>query len=396
MELKFEDHGLLFNLNKKITQNDRELISDLCSVKEQVVDIHKYDHTFELIQSPKQEKSRMENKVFWFSDEEDPGNLSIILYSGNYTVINTDYHDEDSYFDLTLYIKVMLMQILKTESNYREYNQGRFLDHRSTTHVEVKLDDQVLFDTRDEKYKRSWPNLKIGPDFVETVVGLASSSNIKVDGEEELLNLLDRNRNPEDIKSFSDYQLAILCKGMLESSARKVGVNYFEKNGFTEEEREKALLYVNLAKTKYGTALLKACLQLPSKPFTIENAERIFTRFDNIDTDTRKISLAFDKQNEFEFYLKSKSGGLSIKHNGVEVARFKRDGSFNIQTKNRYVAYMSATLFLSYCKNEGEELMFYGAKTGNCSYCKRPLDHPTSLLYGYGPVCAKIMNLPWG
>lgn len=38
----------------------------------------------------------------------------------------------------------------------------------------------------------------------------------------------------------------------------------------------------------------------------------------------------------------------------------------------------------------------HGKNTGNCSFCSRPLDHPASTSAGYGPVCAKTYNLPYG
>ena len=38
----------------------------------------------------------------------------------------------------------------------------------------------------------------------------------------------------------------------------------------------------------------------------------------------------------------------------------------------------------------------YGKLTGSCSFCQSSLTDSKSLAVGYGPVCAKHYNLPWG
>lgn len=38
----------------------------------------------------------------------------------------------------------------------------------------------------------------------------------------------------------------------------------------------------------------------------------------------------------------------------------------------------------------------YGKKTGACCFCSRKLDTVESTAVGYGPICAKKFNLPWG
>jgi hypothetical protein len=38
----------------------------------------------------------------------------------------------------------------------------------------------------------------------------------------------------------------------------------------------------------------------------------------------------------------------------------------------------------------------HGKDTGNCSFCSRPLSDDKSVTAGYGPVCAKTYNLPYG
>ena len=38
----------------------------------------------------------------------------------------------------------------------------------------------------------------------------------------------------------------------------------------------------------------------------------------------------------------------------------------------------------------------YGKLTGNCCFCSKHLEDERSTDQGYGPVCAKNFNLPWG
>lgn len=38
----------------------------------------------------------------------------------------------------------------------------------------------------------------------------------------------------------------------------------------------------------------------------------------------------------------------------------------------------------------------HGKLTGECCFCSKALDTPESTAVGYGPVCAKKFNLPWG
>jgi hypothetical protein len=38
----------------------------------------------------------------------------------------------------------------------------------------------------------------------------------------------------------------------------------------------------------------------------------------------------------------------------------------------------------------------YGAATGRCCFCNKPLKTEESTAVGYGPVCADRFGLPWG
>lgn len=51
-------------------------------------------------------------------------------------------------------------------------------------------------------------------------------------------------------------------------------------------------------------------------------------------------------------------------------------------------------LLEEFAANPVEVAQRYGKLTGNCMFCGKPLDDPTSVACGYGPVCAKKWHLP--
>lgn len=51
-------------------------------------------------------------------------------------------------------------------------------------------------------------------------------------------------------------------------------------------------------------------------------------------------------------------------------------------------------LLEEFAANPVEVAQRYGKLTGNCMFCDKKLDDPTSAAVGYGPVCARKWNLP--
>jgi hypothetical protein len=51
-------------------------------------------------------------------------------------------------------------------------------------------------------------------------------------------------------------------------------------------------------------------------------------------------------------------------------------------------------LLEEFASNPVEVAQRYGKLTGNCMFCGKKLDDPTSVAVGYGPVCAKKWGLP--
>jgi hypothetical protein len=55
-----------------------------------------------------------------------------------------------------------------------------------------------------------------------------------------------------------------------------------------------------------------------------------------------------------------------------------------------------ATLIRRILANPIEETKLQGQKFGNCCFCGLELTNKSSLIAGYGPICAEKWGLPWG
>lgn len=51
---------------------------------------------------------------------------------------------------------------------------------------------------------------------------------------------------------------------------------------------------------------------------------------------------------------------------------------------------------IKFAKNPAKAAAAYGHLTGNCCFCLLPLTDSRSTTVGYGPICAKHYDLPWG
>lgn len=54
---------------------------------------------------------------------------------------------------------------------------------------------------------------------------------------------------------------------------------------------------------------------------------------------------------------------------------------------------------LLFCNDDLEEHIkeaVEGGQVVSCVFCRKALNHPSSIYYGYGPTCAENYNLPWG
>jgi len=49
-----------------------------------------------------------------------------------------------------------------------------------------------------------------------------------------------------------------------------------------------------------------------------------------------------------------------------------------------------------FAENPADVAAQYGRLTGNCCFCRKALTDTRSTKVGYGPVCARNFNLPWG
>lgn len=74
----------------------------------------------------------------------------------------------------------------------------------------------------------------------------------------------------------------------------------------------------------------------------------------------------------------------------------KASGEWVPRTKYPSVAEAIGNALLAFSYSPAKSAGAYGHKHGKCCFCQKGLTDPTSKAVGYGPVCAKHYNLPWG
>ena len=89
--------------------------------------------------------------------------------------------------------------------------------------------------------------------------------------------------------------------------------------------------------------------------------------------------------------------GILTDGNGYEdgtwYGRIERDGSI---TTGRAFNENIRAILRRLADEPAKVASEYGTLTGSCCFCCLPLKDERSTAVGYGPVCAKHFNLPWG
>jgi hypothetical protein len=187
--------------------------------------------------------------------------------------------------------------------------------------------------------------------------------------------------------------LYTLLSRLKEPRARELA-NNFEKNNysFLKNEKAESREFLTILIDKFGPEFLIKLVEIPKKPFEEKTVNRLFESIKKKGGQT--INLTFDGVNNFEFNLVDDS--LFVTQNKTNIAKINQSGELKFVTDSPSLKYMSATLLLYFGKNANQEIFYFGQETGNCSYCKKPLEDPISLYWGYGKTCAQKINLPWG
>lgn len=284
--------------------------------------------------------------------------------------------------------------------------------YNKTIHIKILYNNRLIIDTRNpkfepyEKFLKYRNSSKSKREFVKILWHLCETQkidskivkteSIKINGAITLINKIKTTKTKIVFNDYNDFEIAVLCAGMKSAEARHLSKDYFKKNCFTKEERMIAKEFVKEVHKKYGKDILDYCLTLPKKPFIITNAKRAFTQFDNIRKGSIGIVRITADSLELLLSYNKDSDAIIIKNeNENNIAEFKRTGEFSF-VRNIKKPISSLVLFLSYIDDPLRQILYFGAKTGNCSFCGLSLTDPISLQYGYGKKCAHNHKLPWG
>jgi hypothetical protein len=196
-----------------------------------------------------------------------------------------------------------------------------------------------------------------------------------------------------DLVILNDYQIYLLLKGLKESEPRKLASRFVNnQNKFTSDDRVNAEKYLFKLKEKYGPNFLIYLTEIPEKPFSLKTVNRLFDAMSKSKGEV--VRIAFDGSNICE--LKLKDHYITISRGNKVISKIDHAGHVNFISSGSEEKYISATLMLYYARNQNEELIYYGQQTGTCSFCRKPLEDPISIYWGYGKTCADNFNLPWG
>ena len=241
-------------------------------------------------------------------------------------------------------------------------------------------------------YERKLTRLK---EFIEVIMGTliravyvdSNVSNPELTATEHLLT-----KRPDTI-SLNDYQIYLLLRGLKEPEPRNLASRFENhQNTFTAEDRVAAEKYLSKLKDKYGSDFLMHLTELPIKPFSMKTVKRLFDAMSK--TKGEIVRLTFDGSKIYEFKLKDDA--VIVSRDNKVVSKIDREGRVNFISSATDEKYISATLMLFYGRNHNEELIYFGQQTGTCSFCRKPLEDPISVFWGYGKTCAETFNLPWG
>jgi len=87
------------------------------------------------------------------------------------------------------------------------------------------------------------------------------------------------------------------------------------------------------------------------------------------------------------------NGGTYGTESNVYYGRIAQDGALY---PSKEIQWDVLNVLRELANDPAETAARYGKLTGNCSFCDTALTDSRSTAVGYGPVCAKHYNLPWG
>ena len=83
-------------------------------------------------------------------------------------------------------------------------------------------------------------------------------------------------------------------------------------------------------------------------------------------------------------------------YGGNYFGRITVEGEWMPSVRGREVMVSLLPLLRAFAADPIEIAAEHGKMLGNCCFCGKPLDDARSTIVGYGPICSRRFNLPWG
>lgn len=307
-----------------------------------------------------------------------------------------------------LIIKEFVKYFFKIDLRSRKLN-NKLIHYNTEISVKIYNEESILIDTESNiceihKKRLKFNSSKSSKDkFLKYLLYLnrvQSYSMLDLEGfsdiENKDISRLIHNSASEkgfSIRKLTDFQLAFLCQGMIESRPRILSNRFFESQYFSVDDRNEAIDFVKVAWYKYGQEIIYKCLNLNQKPFHIKSSRLAFIK--SISNPNKDYSYSlYNRYLGKEIEIKSRfDKGYSFNDSkGNEILRINKDGQIKVDYHSKRI---TATLafFMDFCGDPIREIIFFGSEKGKCSFCKKELTDPISINLGYGKVCAKNNGL---
>lgn len=206
---------------------------------------------------------------------------------------------------------------------------------------------------------------------------------------------------------FSDLEAFSLCKGLKNTTAKKLGLKYFSPISKDDKDYYDAHMFAMSALGRYGGYMLSYCLSLPPLPFKNVNVIKAFSMLQKIDKRNPSISFLLadpyypDDKNKYSISFGLREIGSKIDPEKIYLKSTKTNKVLAILNLNGTIKitgeqdfYRSQlNLFLTMLNNPRTAFITFGEATGVCAICGKYLTTHASSIKGIGPVCARILGI---
>ncbi|MBK6544287.1 MAG: hypothetical protein IPG12_03255 [Saprospiraceae bacterium] len=197
---------------------------------------------------------------------------------------------------------------------------------------------------------------------------------------------------------FTYLQAISFCGGTMDSKPHSIYNKYNKKEPLSEEDIFLAHTYAMKILKEHGPSRVNFLLTLPDVPMSLTNVEKVFTQFHREgEVEQFLLSITLEDDIKYDLYLAAKKDRILIKPLDSEelIGEVKRTGDYNSFHKSLRLKHV-INLFINFFENPMKAIVYFGMKTGKCSFCKRKLYDSRSKYYNYGKDCALKNKFYWG